>query len=73
MEYLGHVISAEELHQSSKKKGAINETPKPQEVIQPRDYLGNVQYSTKFLFDLASHLAMPTSAAVGGYEATRGS
>ena len=56
MEYLGHVISAEGLHQSPKKVKAITEMPKPQDVTQLRAFLGMVQYYAKFLPDLAKHL-----------------
>ena len=57
MEYLGHVISAEGLHQSPKKVTAITEMPKPQDVTQLCAFLGMVQYYAKFLPDLATHLA----------------
>lgn len=57
VEYLGHVISAEGLHQSPKKVKAITEMPKPQDVTQLRAFLGMVQYYAKFLPDLATHLA----------------
>ncbi|XP_022800043.1 uncharacterized protein K02A2.6-like [Stylophora pistillata] len=58
VEYLGHVISAEGLHQSPKKVKAITEIPKPQDVTQLRAFLGMVQYYAKFLPDLATHLAL---------------
>ena len=57
VEYLGHVISAEGLHQSPKKVNAITEMPKPQDVTQLRAFLGMVQYYAKFLPALATHLA----------------
>ena len=57
VEYLGHVISAEGLHQSPKKVKAITEMPKPQDVTQLRAFLGMVQYYAKFLPDLATRLA----------------
>ena len=57
MEYLGHVIFAEGLHQSPKKVKAITEMLKPQDVTQLRASLGVVQYYSKFLPDLATHLA----------------
>ncbi|PFX22695.1 Retrovirus-related Pol polyprotein [Stylophora pistillata] len=57
VEYLGHVISAEGLHQSPKKVKAITEMPKPQDVTQLRAFLGMVQYYAKFLPDLATHFA----------------
>ncbi|XP_022796604.1 uncharacterized protein K02A2.6-like [Stylophora pistillata] len=57
VECLGHVISAEGLHQSPKKVKAITEMPKPQDVTQLRAFLGMVQYYAKFLPYLATHLA----------------
>ena len=57
VEYLGHVISAEGLHQSPKKVKAITEMPTPQDVTQLRAFLGMVQYYARFLPDLATHLA----------------
>ena len=57
VEYLGHVISAEGLHQSPKKVKAITEMPRPQEVTQLRAFLGMVQYYARFLPELATHLA----------------
>ena len=48
VEYWGHVISAEGLHQSPKKVKAITEMPKPQDVIQLHDFLGMVQHYSKF-------------------------
>ena len=57
VEYLGHVISAEGLHQSPKKVKAITEMPKPQDVTQLRTFLGIVQYYATFLLDLVTHLA----------------
>jgi len=58
VEYLGHVIFAEGLHQSPKKVKTITETPKHQDVTQLRAALGMVQYYVKFLPDLATHLAL---------------
>ena len=57
MEYLGHVISVEGLHQSPKKVQAITEMPKPQDITQLRAFLGMVQYYAKFLPDSASYVA----------------
>jgi len=57
VEYLGHVISAEGLHQSPKKVKAITEMPTPQDVTQLHAFLGMVQYYARFLPDLATHLA----------------
>ena len=48
VEYLEHVISAVK---------ATTEMPKPQDVTQLRAFLGMVQYCSKFLPDLATHLA----------------
>lgn len=57
VEYLGHVISAEGLHQSPKKVKAIAELPAPENVGQLRSFLGMVQYYARFLPDLATCLA----------------
>lgn len=57
VECLGHVISAEGLHQSPKKVKAITEMPKPQDVTQLHAFLGMVQYYAEFLPNLATHLA----------------
>ena len=57
VQYLGHLISAEGLHQSPKKVKAITEMAKPQDLTQLRAFLGMVQYYSKFLPDLATHLA----------------
>ena len=57
VEYLGHVISAEGLHQSPKKVKAITEMAKPQDVTQLHAFLGMAQYYAKFLPDLATRLA----------------
>lgn len=58
MEYLGHVISSEGLQQFPKKVKAITEMLKPQDVTQLRAFLGMVQCYSKFLPDLAIHLAL---------------
>ena len=57
VEYLGHVITAEGLHQSPKKVQAMTGLPSPQNVGQLRSFLGMVQYYACFLPDLATHLA----------------
>ena len=57
VEYLGHIISAEELHQSSKEVKAMADLPPPQNVGQLRSFLGMVQYYARFLPDVATHLA----------------
>ena len=44
VEYLGHVITAEGLHQSPKKVQAVAGLPRPQNVGQLRSFLGMVQY-----------------------------
>ncbi|KAK2169582.1 hypothetical protein NP493_1183g00002 [Ridgeia piscesae] len=56
VEYLGHVITAEGLHQSPKKVQAMAGLPSPQNVRQLRSFLGMVQYYARFLPDLATHL-----------------
>ena len=55
VEYLGRVIIAEGLHQSSKKVQAMAGMPSPQNFGQLRSFL--VQYYARFLPDLATHLA----------------
>ena len=57
VEYLGHVITAEGLHQSPKKVQAMAGLAGPQNVGQLRSFLGMVQYYARFLPDLATHLA----------------
>ena len=57
VEYLGHVITAEGLHQSPKKMQAIAGLHSPQNVEQLRSFLGMVQYYARFLTYLATHLA----------------
>jgi hypothetical protein len=57
VEYLGHVITAEGLHQSPKKVQAMAGLPSPQNVGQLRSFLGMVQYYARFLPALATHLA----------------
>ena len=52
VDYLGHVITAEGLHQSPKKVQAMAGLPSPQNVGQLM-----VQYYARFLPDLATHLA----------------
>ena len=44
VEYLGHVITAEELHQSLKKVQAMAHLPSPQNVGQLRAFVGMVQH-----------------------------
>ena len=44
VEYLGHVITAEGLHQSLKNVQAMADLPSPQNVGQLRSFLGMVQY-----------------------------
>ena len=48
VEYLGHVITAEGLHQSPKKVQAMAGLPSPQNVGQLRSFLGMVQYYERF-------------------------
>ena len=57
VEYLGHVITAEGLHQSPKKVQAMAGFSSPQNVGQLRSFLGMVQYYARFLPDLVTHLA----------------
>ena len=58
IEYLGHVISAEGLHQAKDKIRAILEAPAPNSVTQLRPFLGMVNYYGKFLPQLSSLLAL---------------
>lgn len=53
VEYCGHLISGEGLHQSPKKVEAIADMPPPENVTQLRSFLGMVQYYAKFLPNLA--------------------
>ena len=54
VEYLGHVICAEGLCTSDAKVGAIMNAPAPKNVTELRLFLGLVNYSGKFLPDLAT-------------------
>ena len=57
VEYLGHTISSEGLHQSPQKMQAIAELPPTENLGQLRSFLGMIQYYVRFLLDLATHLA----------------
>ena len=57
VEYLGHIISKDELHTSESKVKAVLEAPSPKNVPELRSFLGIVNYYGKFLPDLASALA----------------
>ena len=54
VEYLGHIISAEGLHQSPKKVKAMADLPLYQNVGQFRSFLG--MYYARFVPYLATHL-----------------
>ena len=57
VEYLGHIITAEGLHQSPKRVQAMTGLFSPQNVGQLSSFLGMVQYYARFLLNLATHLA----------------
>ena len=55
--YLGHVISAEDLHTGEAKVRSIVEAPELRSVGELRSFLGMVNYYGKFLPDLATPLS----------------
>lgn len=61
--YLGHVISAEDLHTERTKVRAVVEAPEPQNVGELRSFLGMVTYYGKFLPDLRSYDSITTLPA----------
>ena len=56
VEYLGHTISAEGVHTTSKKLKAIVDAPSPSNVSELRSFLGLLNYYGKFLPSLAATL-----------------
>ena len=56
VEYLGHVIDSEGLHNIPSKVKAITDAPAPQNVSQLRSYLGLLNYYGKFIPNLSSLL-----------------
>ena len=57
VEYLGHRISRNGLHQTQSKVAAVANAPEPTRVAELHSFLGLVNYYGKFLPDLA-----PTAA-----------
>ena len=69
VDYLGHVISSEGLHQCPKKAKAITELPKPQDVTQLGAFLSMAQCYSRALTNSDS---TPSTVAEGG-EVVQGS
>ena len=57
VDYLGHVINAEDLRTSDSKVAGIVKAPAPRDVSELRSFLGLVNYYGKFLPDLANTLS----------------
>ncbi|KAL0202697.1 hypothetical protein M9458_000715, partial [Cirrhinus mrigala] len=57
VEYLGHRVDAQGLHPTGTKVKAIEEAPEPRNVTELKAYLGLLNYSNKFLPNLAMLLA----------------
>ena len=56
IEYLGHLIDAEGLHQTPAKVKAIMDAPAPQNITEVRSFLGLVNYYGNFVPNLSSNL-----------------
>ena len=61
VEYCGHAVSAQGLHQLPSKVEAICNAPPPETVTQVRSFVGMVNYYQRFLPDLASILSPITA------------
>lgn len=56
VEYLCHHIDKDGIHPTAEKLRAIDEAPEPQNITQLRAYLGLLNYYSKFIPMLSSHL-----------------
>ena len=63
VDYLGHMINAEDLRTSDSKVAGIVKAPAPRNVSELRSFLGLVNYYGKFLPDLANTLTLVCIAA----------
>ena len=57
LEHLGHIIDAQGRHPTEEKTRAIREAPRPTNVTELRSFLGIVNYYSKFLPNLSTHLS----------------
>ena len=57
IEYLGHQISTQGLEPTAEKVCAIADAPTPNDVTQLKSFLGLLSYYSKFLPNMATHLA----------------
>ena len=57
VEHLGHQVSADGLHPTSKKIRAVREAPEPTGKTELRSFLGFMNYYAKFLQNLSSTLS----------------
>ena len=58
VEYLGHIIDEQGLHPTQDKVKAIQEAPRPRNVVELRSFLGITNYYGKFLPNLSTRLAL---------------
>lgn len=56
VEYLGHRIDREGLHPTEEKIKAIKDAPEPKDITQLRAYLGLINYYSRFIPNLFTHL-----------------
>jgi len=57
VEYLGHMIDAKGIHPMEDKVRAIHEAPIPQNITQLRAFVGLLNYYSKFIPQVATHVA----------------
>ena len=57
LEHVGHIIDAQGRHPTEEKTRAIREAPRPTNVTELRSFLGIVNYYSKFLPNLSTHLS----------------
>ena len=57
VEYLGHMIDAKGIHPMEDKVHAIHEAPIPQNITQLRAFVGLLNYYSKFIPQVATHVA----------------